>query len=310
MSASAPGLPSTGARAAPVALALAIVAVSFSSIFIRFATSGYAVVVWVRLALTIPFLLPLLVRDVRTGMVPRGRREWTEVGFSGACLSAHFLVWTASLQYTSVASSVLLVSTHPVLVAVLSRRLLGEAVTRRLWLGIALAMTGTLVTAAGDLRISGTALYGDLLALLGAVTVTGYILVGRSASGRWGAAAYSVPCYALAAAVALVVAPFGGEVLPTRRTLLACLGLAVVCTVFGHTVINWTLHHLRATTISVSLLGEPPITALLAIPLLAERPPSTTVLGGAVVLTGLALAIAERAPERLRAELALPTAEA
>jgi drug/metabolite transporter (DMT)-like permease len=301
--------PGTGARLAPSALAVAIVAVSFSGIFIRSATSSYAVVVWVRLALTIPFLLPLLARDMRIGMVPRGRGEWALVGFSGACLSAHFLLWTASLSYTSVASSVLLVSTAPVFVAVLSRRLLGEAASPRLWLGITLAMAGTLITTAGDVRISGTALFGDLLALGGAITVTGYILVGRSASGRWGAAAYSLPCYGLAAVVALLVAPLAGDVLPTRRTLLACLGLAVVCTVFGHTVINWTLHHLRATTVSVSLLGEPPMTALLAIPLLAELPPSTTVVGGAVVLAGLALAITERSPERLRAELALPTAE-
>lgn len=305
-----PGHTGSRARFAPAALALAIAAVSFSGIFIRFATSGYAVVVWLRLALTIPFLIPLLIRDVSAGMVPRGRREWAEVGCSGACLAAHFLLWTASLHYTSVASSVLLVSTHPVLVALLSRRLLGEAVTARLWMGIALALGGMVITAGGDLHISGTALYGDLLALGGAVTVTGYILVGRSASGRWGAAAYSMPCYLIAAAVALAATPFGGDFLPTGRTFLACLGLAVVCTVFGHTVINWTLHHLRATTVSVALLGEPPGTALLAIPLLGELPPATTVVGGLVVLAGLALAITERSPQRLRAELALPIAEA
>jgi drug/metabolite transporter (DMT)-like permease len=295
-------------RAAPLALAAAIVAVSFSGILIRASTSGYAVVVWVRMALTIPFLIPLLVRDIRAGMVPRGRREWGEVGLSGLCLALHFLVWTASLRYTSVASSVLLVSTHPVLVALLSRRTTGDAVSPRLWAGIALAVGGSVFTALGDLRVSGTALYGDLLALAGAVTVTGYILIGRRAGGRWGPAAYSVPTYAIAGVVALAVAPFGGDVLPTPRTLLACLGLAVMCTVLGHTVINWTLHHLPATTISLALLGEPPSTALLAVPLLGESPPVSTVIGGIAVLAGLGLAISERG-EDLRPEVALPTAQ-
>ena len=287
--------PALGARLALPALALAIVAVSFSAIFIREADSGPAVIVWTRMALTLLLLAPLVARDVVTGRAPRTRRDWIEIGISGGCLAAHFLAWTASLRYTSVASSVLLVCTHPVLVALLGRRLLGEAVRPRLWVGIGLAMAGMAVTTAGDLRVSGSALGGDLLAVAGAVTVTGYILVGRRVSARYGAAGYSAPCYAVVAVVCLAVSPVGGgSPLPSARTLVACLGLAAVCTVLGHTVMNWSLRHLRATTVSLGLLGEPVITSLLAVPLLREAPSGSTLVGGAVILAGLAVAIAER----------------
>lgn len=286
-------------------LALSVTAVSFSGIFIREANDGAATVVWVRMALTLVLIAPLVVRDARRRMLPRTAAEWRVVGFSGACLAAHFLTWTASLRYTSVASSVLLVSMHPVLVAALSRRLLDEAVPLRLWVGIGLALLGTLVTAAGDLRVSSSALGGDLLAIAGAVTVTGYLIAGRHVRGRYGPAGYSAPCYAITALAALAVCPLGGgAVIPSGRTLLAGLGLAAVCTVLGHTVLNWTLNHLPAATVSLSLIGEPPLTALLAIPLLAELPPLTTVVGGAVILAGLAVAVLERPGRAEVAELA------
>ena len=296
---------SRGARLAPAALVLATTAVSFSAIFIRLADAPAATIVWVRMAMTVVLLSPLLIRDARSLAVPRSVAEWRVIGVSGTCLAAHFLTWTASLRYTSVASSVLLVSLHPVLVAVLGRRLLGEEVSWRLWAGIALALLGTLVTTTGDLRISRSALGGDALAVAGAVTFTGYLLVGRKVRPRYGAAGYSVPVYAVVAVIAVVVAPAAGQpVVPSARTALACLGLAAVCTILGHTVFNWSLRHLRAAVVSVSFLGEPPATALLAVPILGERPPGTAVAGGIVILVGLALSLSERPAVRPPTEVA------
>jgi drug/metabolite transporter (DMT)-like permease len=294
-------------RIAPAALVMATVAVSFSAIFNRLAPDGPATIVWVRMAITVALLVPLAVRDLRAGALPRSPRDWLVVTLSGLLLAAHFLSWTASLRHTSVASSVLLVSLHPVLVAVLGRRLLGEAVSLRLLAGLVLAMLGTVITAAGDLRVSGEALGGDLLAILGSVTFAGYLLVGRSVRSRYGAAGYSVPVYAVVALVSAPLAPLTGSALvPQARTVLSCLGLAVVCTVLGHTVFNWTLRHLRAVIVSLAFLGEPPITALLAIPFLHEWPPANAVAGGAVVLAGLGFALSEPAPVSIADEAAAP----
>jgi len=286
-----------GASAALPALLLAVVSVSFSAIFIRLADDQAATIVWVRMAFAVALLLPWLIADVRRRATPQTRRDWLMVLASGAFLAAHFLCWTFSLRYTSVASSVLLVTIHPVLVAWLGRRILGEAVSPRLAAGIALALAGTAVTSAGDWRVGASALFGDLLALLGAATFTGYLLIGRTVRARTGTAGYSASVYSVVALCCLPVVPLtGGHLIPSARTALACLGLAGVCTILGHTVFNWTLRHLRTALVSVSLLGEPVITSLLAIPILGERPPRQAVMGGAVILLGLALALTDRAP--------------
>jgi drug/metabolite transporter (DMT)-like permease len=289
------------------ALAMATVAVSFSAIFNRLAPDGPATIVWVRMAITAVLLAPLALRDLRIGALPRSTSDWMVVTLGGAFLAAHFLCWTASLRHTSVASSVLLVSLHPVLVAVLGRRMLGEAVSLRLVTGLTLALVGTAITAGGDLRVSGEALGGDLLAIAGAITFAGYLLVGRRVRARYGAAGYSAPVYVVVAAISVAVAPFSGSAfVPQGRTALSCLGLAVVCTVLGHTVFNWTLRHLRAVIVSLAFLGEPPITALLAIPFLGEWPPRSAVMGGVAVLLGLGFALTEPAPVSVAEEAAAP----
>ena len=299
-------MPSTRVEAlAYPALAMATVAVSFSAIFNRLAPDGPATIVWVRMAITAVLLAPLALRDARAGALPRSASDWSVVALSGVLLAAHFLTWTASLRHTSVASSVLLVSLHPVLVAVLGRRLLGEGVSLRLIAGLGLALVGTAITAAGDLRVSTEALGGDLLAIAGSITFAGYLLVGRRVRSRYGAAGYSVPVYSVVAVIALLAAPLSGAaVVPRPRTALACLGLAVVCTVLGHTVFNWTLRHLRAVIVSLAFLGEPPITALLAIPFLGEWPPRSAVMGGVAVLLGLGFALTEPAPVPVAEEAA------
>src|SRR5207302_5943050 len=178
----------------------------------------------------------------------------------------------------------------------LGRRLLGEPVSARLAAGIGLALVGTAITSGGDVRISMSALGGDLLALAGAATFTGYLLIGRTVRARTGTAGYSVPVYLVVAVCSVFVArATGGAVIPSGRTVLAGLGVAAVCTVLGHTVFNWTLRHLRAVIVSLAFLGEPPITALLAIPFLGEWPPRSAVMGGVAVLLGLGFALTEPA---------------
>lgn len=284
-------------RPAIAVVGVATVAVSFSAIFIRLADSrdSAATIVWVRMALTVLVLAPVAARAAARGAESRwSRRDAVLTGAAGTLLAVHFLAWTASLALTSVASSVLLVCVHPVLVAPLARRLLGEQVGWRLVAGIALAVLGTAVTAAGDLRLSGRAALGDLLALVGAAAFAGYLLIGRSVRRRRDATVYSVTAYSIVATIAIACTPFtGAGPLPHARTLLACAGLALVCTVLGHTAFNWALRHVRAAVVSLAFLGEPPITTLLAIPILMQRPPPTAVIGGAVILIGVGLAMAE-----------------
>jgi drug/metabolite transporter (DMT)-like permease len=213
---------------------------------------------------------------------------------SGVLLAGHFLLWTASLKYTSIAASVLLVSLHPLIVIPLGRRLLGERVSSRMLAGGGLAIVGTIVTCGGDFRVDSTAFGGDLLAIAGGLCLAGYLLIGRSVRANLGVAGYSASVYAVVCVIAAITAVVGGVAhLPSPRVALACLGLAVICTIGGHTVYNWALRHVPVLLVSVSFLGEPPLTALLALLILAAVPSPATVVGGVLILAGLALALIE-----------------
>jgi drug/metabolite transporter (DMT)-like permease len=288
-------------RAATPALIGATVAVSFSAIFIRIANDDAATIVWLRMALTVVLLAPLVLREWRRATVVVSRRTVAVVGAAGVFLAAHFLLWTASLRYTSIAASVLLVSLHPLLVAPLGSRLLGERVSLRTAAGIAAALAGTAVTCAGDVRLSVVALRGDLLAIGGAIAIALYLLIGRHVRATMGVATYSMSVYTMVAVIAAVTAATAGSAhLPSGRVVLLCLALAVVCTLGGHTVYNWSLRHVRAVTVSIAFLGEPPLTAVLGALLLATIPNLTTVIGGIVILIGLALVLSDT-PARRRA---------
>ena len=277
-----------------VALVVATVAVSFSAIFIRFADDDAATVVWLRMGMATVLLVPWVLRDVRRHVMPRG---WTQISLvlaSGVLLAGHFLLWTASLQYTSIAASVLLVSVHPIIVTPLGRRLLGERVSRRTLVAVAVALVGMVVTCAGDFRVDSHAFGGDLLAIGGAVCLAGYLLIGRGVRSELGVAGYSAIVYTVVCVIAALTAVVGGTAhLPSPKVALACLGLAVVCTLGGHTVYNWALRHVQVLLVSLSFLGEPPLAALLALAFFGAVPGLATIAGGVLILAGLALALIE-----------------
>jgi drug/metabolite transporter (DMT)-like permease len=276
------------------ALVAATIAVSFSAILIKAADDDPATIVWLRMGMATVLLAPWVVRDARRGVLPKGWRQVGLVLISGVFLAGHFLLWTASLQYTSVAASVLLVSLHPIIVTPLGKRVLGERVSRQMLAGGGVAIIGMLVTCAGDFRVDSTAFGGDLLAIAGGLCLAGYLLIGRSVRANLGVAGYSATVYAVVCVIAALTAVAGGVAhLPSPRVALACLGLAVVCTLGGHTVYNWALRHVPVLLVSISFLGEPPLAAVLALLILASVPSLATVLGGVLILTGLALALVE-----------------
>ncbi len=286
------------ARAAPV-LAIAALATSSGAVLVRLAESPAAVTAFWRLALSVGILLPILLyrgdwRDWRA-------LDWRDVSLlvvSGLCLAFHFLAWFRSLDFTSVASSTVLVSTHPLFVGLLSARLLRERPTRREWFGLALAVAGALVIGWGGFRAGADPLRGDLLAISAAVFAALYFIAGRRLRGRIGLLPYVVPVYAIAAVTCLL---YGGSTdlqfagWPSG-TWWALIGLAVGPTLLGHTGFNWALRHVRAYVVSVILLFEPLGATLLAILVLgrAELPGWNTLIGGTAILVGVWVSIRAR----------------
>jgi drug/metabolite transporter (DMT)-like permease len=226
---------------------------------------------------------------------PRRRELYAGVA-SGVALGAHFGFWISSLDYTSVAASVVLVSTQPVFVAILAYLLFGERTSPRSFAGILVALAGTAVIA-GDGSVGSAALLGNVLALVGALTVAVYVLIGRSSrTGGIGVLPYSIVVYSAAALTLFVAAllfdarlwGYSGE------TWFWLWAITLGPQIMGHTVFNWALRYVEASIISGTILAEPVISALLAWMILSERPGTPTILGGAVVLGGLFLLLRGR----------------
>jgi drug/metabolite transporter (DMT)-like permease len=280
------------------ALLVAVIAVSWSGPLVRFTDApALAVAAW-RLLLSTAFIAVVLL--LRRQPLPRlTRRDMLLAVLGGVFLAAHFWSWIASLDYTTVSSSVVLVSTQPVFVALLSGVVLGEAATRRQWAGILVAVTGAAVIAWGDFALGGTALFGDLLALAGAVFVSIYYVIGRRLRAQLDLWWYIGIIYGIAAAVLTLAA----LALPGVRLTgygssdwLVFLALAAGPMMLGHTGVNYALRYVRAYVANLALLGEPVGATVIAwlLPAIAEVPGPQTLIGGVLIVTGIALTIVRR----------------
>jgi len=223
------------------------------------------------------------------GKGPAGRLPNPVVVLSGLFLGLHFGTWITSLSYTSVASAVVLVTLHPMFVALGSVFLLKEHLPAASFAFIALAIGGSALLSYGDFLIGGTALFGNALAVAGALAAAGYMLAGRVARRTVDAAAYNFQVYlfaaiALLAAVVAMEVPLAGYAL---REWLIFAALAFFCTILGHSVFNWALRYVQASFVSTSILLEPIFATLLAIPIFGELPTPYAVAGGIIVVLGL-----------------------
>jgi drug/metabolite transporter (DMT)-like permease len=243
-------------------ISIGIVAVSFASIFIRLAEA------------------PSLTKgDLQLALL------------SGLFLGLHFATWISSLEYTSVASSVVFVDTSPLFVGLASHLLLKERVSQQMFVGIAISVLGGVIIGYGDFGLGVRELFGDLLAIAGAVAVSGYFLVGRRLRRKLSLLSYIFLVYATAAAFLVVLCLVTGHTFSgySWQTYLMFLLLAIVPQIIGHSSFNWALRYLPATFVGVGTLGEPVGSAILACFILHEVPTLTKIGGGVLILAGIYL---------------------
>jgi len=277
-----------------VALGVAIAAVSTSAILVRWSDAPAVVLAFYRVLLTTLLVVPFVFTRYRGDFSAFERRDLLLATLTGAALAIHFAAYFESLAWTSVAASVTLVQSQPIFVAIGAAVLLRERIGARKAFGIAVAVAGMATMSIGEF-LTGAAiagarpLYGNSLAVLGAVMAAIYVLVGRSLRQRVAVVPYVLVVYTACSLTLLLVAV--GQGLPLvgygRREWILFFALAVGPGLFGHTVVNWALEHVESSVVSVSLLGEPVGATILALLLLAEIPGATTVGGGAIVLVGI-----------------------
>jgi len=278
-----------------LALAVAAVAISTSAILIRWSSAPPVVAAFYRVLLTVVLLAPLTLDQHAHRLGELSQRHLFAAGVTGLALAAHFATWFESLSWTSVAASVTIVQSQPIFVVAGAWLLLNERVTRRTVAGVVVAILGVVVMSLGDF-VSGTAvgarpLYGNALALVGAFMAAGYVLAGRSLRQRLPLLPYVTVVYGVAAVALLAVALVQGSPLLgyENREWLLFLAMAIGPGILGHTLVNYSLAHIESSLVSVTLLVEPLGSALLALLLLSEVPSLWTVIGGAVVLGGIAI---------------------
>ena len=274
----------------PSVLTLGIVVISFGAIIIRLVSgaSVFAISAW-RLGVASLILLPISIH--RGALTSISRRNLLFSALSGFFLSLHFILWIASLDYTSVASSVVLVSTSPIFVGLGARLFIHEPPSRLLKIAIALAVGGAVVIGWGDMRLGGTALQGDLMAVGGAIMAAGYLLSGRRVRQEVPLSGYALTTYGTATILLLIVClamrqPLVGFSLPDYVWLIL-LGLGPQ--LIGHTSLNWALEYLQASVVSIVTLGEPIGATILAYIIFGEALTLTKGVGGAIILIGIYL---------------------
>ena len=282
-------------RKPDLAIIIAVIAVSFSSIFIRWSGAEPLAIAFYRLLFTTLLLLPFVIMRSRVELKNLGGKNiWILLGI-GLILSFHFSMWVTSLELTTVASSVILVTAHPILVGSISHFVLKDRLSKLNFAGIFVAIGGVMILTWGDFTggtLTGDMALGDILAFLAGICAGIYILGGRKMRKSISLITYAFLVYLFTTIFLLI------ECLATSTTLYPLpaneywlfLLMALIPGILGHTLYNWSLKHVTATVVSVSLLGEPIGSSMLALLLLDEIPGIYVLVGGPIVLIGILMA--------------------
>jgi drug/metabolite transporter (DMT)-like permease len=281
-----PGLPTV------VALVVAVLAVSSSAPLIAYAAAPALAIAFWRNTLAVGVVTPVAVTGRWTELRGLGRGGLLPCALAGVALAAHFGTWVPSAKLTTAAAATAMVSTQPVWAALIAVAR-GVRVAASAWVGIAVAVAGTALATGADLAVSGRAVAGDLLAVVGGMAGAVYMTLGERARARTSTTTYTTICYAVCAALLGAVClafrvPIHGFDL---HTWLAIGALTAGPQLLGHSLINFALHRVPATTVSVLLLVEVPGAALLAWAWLGQAPGARSVPGLVLLVAGVAVVL-------------------
>ena len=274
------------------ALISGVLAVSTGAIFARLADAPALVIAAYRLGLATLVLAPIVWWKGRDELLNLSARELKLALISGFFLALHFATWISSLDYTSVANSVVLVNTNPLWVGLLTPLIAKERIKPAAILSIVISVIGGIIIGLGDFTTGAKSLWGDALALSGSVCAAIYLLLGRNLRRKLSLLPYIFVCYGSAALflwgiVLILNLPITGF---SADTMAAFWAMAIISQLIGHTSYNWALKWFTAGFVAVSLLGEPIIATFLAYLVFSEGLTWAKVIGGAIILFAIYIA--------------------
>jgi len=290
-------------------LCFGILAVSTASIFIRFA-QGQApslVIAAGRLSIATLLIAPFVLIRSWGELKSIPRRTFGLLILAGLFLGLHFATWITSLEFTSVASSVVLVATAPLWVALLSPVFLKEKINNIVFLGLLISLVGSVIVGLNsacdfsgekmscisfESLFGGRLFIGNLLALAGALFSGGYLIIGRKVRSNLSLPVYTFLVYGFAALVLIILVFLSGTSFKgySPSTWIWIVLLAIVPQLLGHSTFNYFLKSLSAAFVSIALLGEPIGTVILAFLILKESPSMLEIGGGLLILFGIFVA--------------------
>lgn len=284
-----------------IALLIGVIAVSTSAIFVKLASAPAPITATYRLLFTVLLMTPFAIRPLINEVFAITKREWVLAAVSGLFLAAHFILWFESLNYTSVTSSVVLVTLQPLFSFIGGYFVFKERLGLAAIMGGILAFLGSVIIGWGDFRIGGLALFGDFLALIAAGMVTGYWMIGQHMRKSLSLMTYTYIVYSMATLMLIVYSlllNYSFYPYPTMDWIWFLL-LAIIPTLLGHSIFNWVIKWVNASTVSMSILGEPIGSAILAYYIFSEKIHLAQWVGGLIILLGIYLFMKYKAVETL-----------
>lgn len=268
-------------------LILGVACSSLSAIFPKFAQASPLVLAFYRMFFAALLTMVLVLTKQRDELRKISRKDLLLCSLSGIALGFHFACYLTSLTLTGIASSVTLADTEVFFVAIAGTIFLREKLSVKAWVGICVTFVGSVIIATGD--AGGGRLSGDLLALTAAICSAAYTMIGRKCREHLSTGIYTMIVYFFASAVDLALCTFSTNYITTAVEVdfLSALGMAVFCTLLGHSLYSWGLRFEKASFVSVVKLLEPVFAAVLGFLFFTEIPPLTSVIGAAIIIAGI-----------------------
>ncbi|MDN4492845.1 DMT family transporter [Ureibacillus aquaedulcis] len=274
-----------------IPILIGVISISLSAIFVKLAKADSGVIAFYRLLFSVLIMSPLFFYKYTHELKELTKRDWFFSSIAGIFLAFHFILWFESLNYTSVASSTVLVTLQPLFAFIGTYFFFKEKLSVKTILSGIIAIIGSFLISWGDFKVSGSALYGDLLALLACALITAYLLFGQDVRKRISLITYTMVVYSISTICLFLYVLLKGESFGpySPMTWVWFLLLAIIPNLLGHTLFNWAVKWVSTNVISVAVLIEPIGAAILAYFVFAEKLMASQIIGGLIVIVGILL---------------------
>lgn len=272
-----------------IPIIIGVISVALSAIFVKLVTADAGVIAFYRMFFSVLMMLPLFLLKYRNELKIFQKKDWIYSAIAGIFLAFHFIFWFESLNYTSVASSTVLVTLQPIFAFAGTYFFFKEKLSVKTILSAVVAIAGSVIISWGDFKVSGTALYGDILALIGCALITAYLLLGQDVRKRITLVTYTFVVYSFSTVALFFYVLIKGESFGPYPGIdwFWFIMLALIPNLLGHTLFNWALKWVSTNVISIAILFEPVGASILAYYVFHETLSNSQIIGGMIVITGI-----------------------